>query len=202
VYEQQIIVAVTGGSGGPYAVRLIDCLEAAGVRVHLLVSPYGQRLLADECGVRSLEPEALIGRSSDRIVRYRYQDVGCRLASGSFLVDSMVVCPCSSNTLGAIASGLGDNLISRAAQVTLKEARRLVILHREMPLSAIDLENMLKLQRAGAIICPATPGFYLDPQSVGDLVDFVAGRVLDLLEVRHRLDVRWNGHRTELSEER
>ncbi len=191
--ERHIIVAVTGASGGPYALRLLDRLESAGVRIHLVVSPMGRQLLADECGVRKLEPEPLLGRASSRITFYNYRAVGSRLASGSFLTEGMVVCPCSSNTLGQIASGLGDNLISRAAQVTLKEARRLVLVHREMPLSAIDLGNMQKLQRAGAILCPANPGFYLMPKTVGDLVDFVVGKVLDLMSVPHALNTRWEG---------
>ncbi len=189
--ETDLVVAVTGASGGAYAVRLLDCLEAAGRTVHLVASPMGQRLLLEECGIRSLEPAALFGRTSDRLVVHRYADVGSSLASGSFLTAGMVICPCSSNTLGAVASGLGDNLIARAAQVTLKEVRKLVLVHREMPLSGIDLENMLKLQRAGAIICPANPGFYLNPQSVQDLIDFVVGRVLDLLGVAHTLRIRY-----------
>ncbi|MBN1488309.1 MAG: UbiX family flavin prenyltransferase, partial [Phycisphaerae bacterium] len=105
----------------------------------------------------------------------------------------MVICPCSSNTLGAIAAGLGDNLITRAAHVTLKERRRLILLHREMPLSEIDLENMLRISRAGGVICPAAPGFYMQPESVDDLVDFVVGRLLDLLHVPHNLNTRWTG---------
>lgn len=189
--ESDLVVAVTGASGGAYAVRLLDCLEAAGRGVHVVVSPMGRRLLLEECGIRSLEPAALLGRPSERLILHRYVDVGSSLASGSFLTAGMVICPCSSNTLGAVASGLGDNLISRAAQVTLKEARRLVLVHREMPLSGVDLENMLKLQRAGAIICPANPGFYLNPQRVQDLVDFVVGRVLDLFGVSHSLNVRY-----------
>ena len=189
----QIVVAVTGASGGPYALRLLDCLEAAGVDVHLIVSPHGQRLLADECDVRSVDAEHLIGRRSARVRLYDFQDVGSLPASGSFRTDGMVICPCSSNTLGAVAAGLGDTLITRAAHVTLKEGRRLVIVHREMPVSGIDLDNMLRLQRAGAIICPASPGFYLRPGGVGDLVDFVVGRVLDLLDVPHELNVRWRG---------
>jgi flavin prenyltransferase len=189
--KSEIILGVTGASGGPYAVRLLDCLEASRRRVHLIVSPLGRQLLADECGVKRLEPEALIGRPSKRIKVHNHRDVGCELASGSYLTGGMVICPCTSNTLGAIASGLGDNLITRAAQVTLKEARRLVIVHREMPLGAIDLENMLRVQRAGGIICPAVPGFYMMPQSVGDLVDFVVGKVLDLLGVEHTLNTRW-----------
>ena len=189
--SSEIVVAVTGASGGPYALRLLDCLEAAGRNVHLIVSPLGRRLLADECGVTRLDSESLIGRASSLIRLYNYQDVGCALASGSYLPAGMVICPCTSNTLGAIASGLGDNLITRAAHVTLKESRRLVLVHREMPLGAIDLENMLRLQRAGAIICPAAPGFYMRPESVGDLVDFVVGKVLDLLGVEHSLKTRW-----------
>jgi len=185
-------MGVTGASGGAYALRLLDCLERAGVTVHLIVSPFGRRLLSDECGVGHLDVQALIGRRSPRIQIHHHRDIGGILASGSCLTDGMVICPCSSNTLGAVASGLGDNLIFRTAQVTLKEARRLVLVHREMPLGGIDLENMLKLQRAGAIICPANPGFYLSPQSISDLVDFVVGRVMDLLQVPHHLNVRWD----------
>ncbi len=189
----QIVVAVTGASGGLYALRVLDCLEAAGVEVHLIVSPHGRRLLADECDVRAIEAERLIGRSSARLRVHAFEDIGVLPASGSFRTDGMVICPCSSNTLGAVAAGLGDNLITRAAHVTLKEGRRLVIVHREMPVSGIDLENLLRLQRAGAVICPASPGFYLRPRTVGELVDFVAGRVLDLLDVPHELNVRWRG---------
>jgi len=192
--RQEIVVGVTGASGGCYALRLVDCLASAGVTVHLIVSPHGQQVLASECGVEDLSSETLIGRSSDHIRICDYRDVGGQLAAGSYLTDGMVICPCSSNTLGAVGSGLGDNLITRAAHVTLKEARRLVLVHREMPLSAIDLENMLRLQRAGAIICPAAPGFYLRPGTVNDLVDFVVGRVLDLMKVDHPLKIRWGAN--------
>lgn len=187
-----IVLAITGASGGPYALRLLDCLEAAGVNVHLVISPHGRRLLTEECGIERMEPDALLGRLSSRVQMYPSGDVGCRLASGSFRTDGMVICPCSSNTLGKIASGQGDNLVVRAAQVTLKECRRLVLVHRETPLGGIDLENMLKIQRAGGIVCPASPGFYLKPTTIGELVDFVVGRVLDLLNVPHQLAVRWN----------
>ncbi len=191
--SNQIVVGVTGASGGAYALRLLDCLDKAGVDVHLIVSPHGRRLLADECDVRVMEAEHLIGRPSGRLRVYAFNDIAALPASGSFRTDGMVICPCSSNTLGSVASGLGDNLISRAAHVALKESRRLVVVHREMPLNGIDLENMVRLQRAGAVICPASPGFYLRPRSVGDLIDFVVGRVLDLLDVPHALDVRWKG---------
>lgn len=187
----EIVLGITGASGGPYAVRLLDCLESAGLRIHLVASPMGRQLLAHECGIDSFTPEAILGRPTDRVTVYNFHDVGCRLASGSFLTDGMVICPCSSNTLAAVAAGLGDNLITRAAHVTLKECRRLVLVHREMPVTGIDLENMLRLQRSGAVICPAAPGFYLHPQSLADLVDFVAGKALDLLNIPHTLNTRW-----------
>ena len=192
VSRKQIVMAITGASGGPIALRLLDVLTSAGTDVHLIMSPHGREVLAGECDVQGADSKNLWGRSGDGVTIYDHSDLACRLASGSFLTDGMVICPCSSNTLGAVASGLGDNLITRAAHVTLKEARRLVIVHREMPVSAVDLRNMLTLSQAGAVICPASPGFYLKPQTVGDLIDFVVGRVLDLLCVQHDLNVRWN----------
>ena len=152
------MTAITGASGGPYALRLLDALEAAGEHVHLIVSPHGRRLLGEECGVTALNAPALLGRASGRLTLHGFRDLAAPPASGSFLTAGMVICPCSSNTLGAVASGLGDNLVTRAAQVTLKECRRLVLVHREMPLNDLDLENMLRLRRAGAVICPAAPG--------------------------------------------
>ncbi len=191
--ERNIIVAITGASGAAYAVRVLDGLTAAGVRVHLVISPYGKRLLADELDIQQPTAEALVGSRAAQVTIYPYQDVGSRLASGSFLAEGMVVVPCSGNTLGAIAAGMGDNLITRAAQVTLKEARRLVVVPREMPMSAIELENALRVSRAGGIICPASPGFYMRPASVEELVRFVAGKVLDLLGVEHGWRTRWEG---------
>lgn len=194
---REIILAITGASGGPYALRLLDCLDKAGAHIHLIVSPNGRRLLADECDVRTIEDVCLLGRACERIRIHDYEDIGGLLASGSHRTDGMVICPCSSNTLGTIASGRADNLIGRAACVTLKEGRRLVIVHREMPVNGIDLENMLRMQRAGAIICPASPGFYLRPASIDDLIDFVVGRILDLLQVPHTLNVgRQSGQET------
>ena len=189
-----IVVGVTGASGGPYALRLLDALERAGITIHLIVSRYGAKLLAAECDVQSIDPKSILQRASDRIVLHDFHDLGSEVASGSFLTDGMIVCPTSSNTLGAIASGLADNLITRAAAVTLKETRRLVLVHREMPVSGIDLENLCKCQRAGAIICPASPGFYLHPKTLDDLIDFVVARVLDLTGIEHDLNVRWAGH--------
>jgi 4-hydroxy-3-polyprenylbenzoate decarboxylase len=145
----------------------------------------------DEIGVKEISPETILGCDDDRLVIYPHRDIGAVIASGSFKTDGMIICPCSSNTLGAMASGLGDNLITRAAAVTMKEGRRLVIVPREMPMGRIDLLNALRLNESGAIICPASPGFYMMPSSVNDLVEFVVGKLLDLLDVPHELNIRW-----------
>lgn len=189
---KRIVMAITGASGAVYARRLVQSLVAADVETHIVISPMGRRLLHDELGLKRVVLADLAGSASPRARLYDYRDLGAALSSGSFLTDGMVICPCSSNTLGAVAAGLGDNLIARAAAVTLKEARRLVLVTREMPLSQMDIANMLRLSQAGAVICPATPGFYLHPQSVADLVDFVVGKVLDLLGLRHELNTRWD----------
>ena len=186
-----IVVAITGASGALYAQRFIQGLAAAGVRTHLVVSPLGRRLLHDELGMETVDLAALAGTESHGITHYSYKDVGSKLASGSFLHDGMVIVPCSSNTLAEVAHGLGSNLISRAAAVTLKERRRLLLCHREMPLSAIDVNNYKALTDAGAIVAPANPGFYLNPTTVGEIVDFVAGKLLDLMGVPHAFETRW-----------
>jgi 4-hydroxy-3-polyprenylbenzoate decarboxylase len=187
-----IVTAITGASGALYAQRFIQGLVQAGVNVHLVVSPLGRRLLHDELGMETVDPVALAGSASHTVLLYNYNDVGSKLASGSFLHDGMVIVPCSSNTLAEVAHGLGDNLISRAAAVTLKERRRLVVVHREMPLSPIDVNNYKALSDAGVILCPANPGFYLNPTTVGEIVDFVAGKLLDLVGVKHAMDTRWD----------
>ena len=187
-----IVTAISGASGALYAQRFIQGLVAAGVHVHLVVSPWGRRLLRDELGMETVDVEALAGTKEHTVTLHNYNDVGSTLASGSFLHDGMVIVPCSSNTLAEVAHGLGDNLISRAAAVTLKERRKLVIVHREMPLSPIDVNNYKTLSDAGVILCPANPGFYLNPTTVGEVVDFVAGKLLDLIGVRHALDTRWD----------
>lgn len=187
-----IVVAITGASGALYAQRLIQQLVAAGVHVHLVISPFGRRLLHDELGMDGVDLELLAGRRTDLVTLYNYNDVGAKLASGSFLHDGMVIVPCSSNTLCEVAHGMGDNLLSRAAAVTIKERRRLVIAHREMPLSPMDVNAYKLLTDAGVIICPCNPGLYLNPTTVAEIVDFVAGKLLDLLHVTHRLDTRWD----------
>ena len=187
-----IVTAITGASGALYAQRFIQGLVAANVNVHLVVSPLGRRLLHDELGMETIDIEALAGGPNHTVTLYNYNDVGSKLASGSFLHDGMVVVPCSSNTLAEIAHGLGDSLISRAAAVTLKERRKLILCHREMPLSPIDVNNYQLLSSAGVILASANPGFYLNPSSVGEIVDFVAGKLLDLVGVKHNFDTRWD----------
>ena len=187
-----IVTAITGASGALYAQRFIQGLVVAGVNVHLVVSPLGRRLLHDELGMEAVDLPTLAGTKDHSVTLYNYNDVGSKLASGSFLHDGMVIVPCSSNTLAEVAHGIGGNLISRAAAVTLKERRRLVLVHREMPLSPIDVNNYKALSDAGVILAPANPGFYLNPTTVGEVVDFVAGKLLDLLGVPHALDTRWD----------
>src|SRR5438874_3432597 len=187
-----IVTAISGASGALYAQRFIHGLVAAGVNVHLVVSPWGRRLLRDELGMETVDVDALAGTKAHAVTLYNYNDVGSKLASGSFLHDGMVIVPCSSNTLAEVSHGIGDNLIARAAAVALKERRRLVLAHREMPLSAIDVNNYKILTDAGAIVAPCNPGFYLNPTTVGEIVDFVAGKLLDLVGVPHKLETRWD----------
>lgn len=188
---KRIIVAISGASGAAYAVRLLRCLRAAAVEVHLIVSPYGRRLLNDELDIAEVSPVSLLGAPDNGLIIHKYRDAGSILGSGSFRTDGMIVCPCSSKTLASIAAGLGDNLLDRAAQVTIKEMRRLIVVPREMPMSRIDLLNALRLSEAGAVICPASPGFYMRPESIEDLIDFVVGKLLDLMNVPHALNTRW-----------
>jgi 4-hydroxy-3-polyprenylbenzoate decarboxylase len=201
---RRLVLGISGASGAAYSVRLLEQLLLQGHEVHLVVSDYGRRLLFDELGVKRLVVEDLVPRLMEglpdmlarasverQLIVHPHKDVGAVIASGSFMHDGMAVLPCSSSTLGAIATGSGSNLLVRAALVTLKERRPLVVCHREMPLSHIDIENYSRLSLAGAIVCPANPGFYMGPRSVQDVVDFVVGKVLDLLKVPHALNTRW-----------
>lgn len=191
---RRFVVGISGASGAAYALRLLHLLLDAGHEVHLVVTDYGRRLLFDEAGIKNLTPAELCpdARAGELIV-HPNKDVGALIASGSFLHDGMVVVPCSSASLGAIATGSGSNLLCRAAAVCLKERRRLIIAHREMPLSLIDIRNLETLCLAGATLCSPNPGFYLGPKRVEDLVDFVVGKLLDHLDVPHSLETRWTG---------
>lgn len=194
--DTPLIVAITGASGAPYAVRLLQQLVATGTRVSLVVSSHGLRLLDTECDVGSVaQLRDRVGAVGwDRIVKvFDDGDRGAAPASGSALSAGMVICPCSMGTLSAIAVGASRSLIERAADVTLKERRKLVLVPRETPLSAIHLENMLRLTHAGAVILPAAPGFYHRPENISDLVDFVVARVLDQFGVASGIARRWGG---------
>ena len=194
-----IVFAITGASGAPYAIRLLEQLIVAKRRVQLVVSSHGLRLLRTESDVGSVDAlRDRVGASGwDKLVTlYDDGDRGAAPASGSALNAGMVICPCSMGTLSAIAVGASRSLVERAADVALKERRRLVLVPRETPLSAIHLENMLRVTRAGAVVLPASPGFYNRPGSVDDLVDFIVARVLDQLGVTHSLSKRWGGEDT------
>ena len=193
----RIVVGITGASGAVYAQKLIRLLLDAGIETHLVVSPNGQRILHEELGIEAYTGQTLLGLASDsdqhsKLILHAYRNVAAHIASGSFPHDGMIVIPCSSNTLAAVAAGRSENLLHRAAQVCLKQRRKLLLVHREMPLNLIDIRNMQAATEAGAIITPACPGFYMLPQTVDDLVDFVTGRCLDLLNVPHTLDIRWH----------
>ena len=189
-----IVVAITGASGAPYAVRLLEALVAARRPVSLIVSDHGLRLLQTETTLESVDDlRTQVGAASwDAVVHvYDDRDRGAAPASGSARSAGMVICPCSMGTISAIAAGSSRSLVERAADVTLKERRRLIVVPRETPYSAIHLENMLTLTRAGAVVLPASPGFYYRPGNIDDLVNFVTARVLDHLDVEHGLVPRW-----------
>lgn len=198
--ERPIVVAITGASGAPYAVRLLEALVAAQRPVQLIVSSHGVRLLSTEMDIGSVEAlRARVGAAAwDRwITTFDDNDRGAAPASGSALNAGMVICPCSMGTLSAIAAGSSRSLVERAADVALKERRPLLLVPRETPLSAIHLENMLRVTRAGAVVMPAAPGFYNRPGSIVDLVNFMVARILDHLGVAHDLVKRWGGDDTE-----
>ena len=182
---KKIVVGITGASGSVYAVRLIDVLREQSIEVHAVITDSGQRVLDYECGVTMEE----LSRRVD--VLYPNRDVGAAIASGSFRMDAMVVLPCSMKTAGAIAHGVTDDLLTRAADVTLKEGRRLLLVPRETPMHEIHLENLLRLARAGAVIMPAAPGFYHRPETLDDLVNMMVGKILDRLGIEAELFTRW-----------
>jgi 4-hydroxy-3-polyprenylbenzoate decarboxylase len=196
-----IVLAITGASGAAYAVRLLDVLLAAGREVFLTISPAGQTVLHEELGLNvdldafrptDLLPTSRAGETARGAIRYcHYQDLMSPIASGSFLTGGMVVCPCSGGTLAAISHAMGTNLIHRAAEVHLKERRKLILVPRETPLSLPQLHNMKRATEAGAVVLPASPGFYHGANSISDLVDFIVGRICDQLGVEQSLIRRW-----------
>ena len=193
-----LVVGITGASGAPYAVRLLEVLLEAGRDVHLSISPSGQAVIATELG-RTIDLDrfdiaALLGRAAPaagRLTYHHHKNLMTPIASGSFLTAAMVICPCSGSTLSAIAHSMGENLIHRAAEVHLKERRKLVVVPRETPLSLPQLKNMQAIHEAGAVVLPAAPGFYHGAASVADLVDFVVARICDQLGVANALIRRW-----------
>jgi 4-hydroxy-3-polyprenylbenzoate decarboxylase len=193
-----LVVAITGASGAPYGVRLLEVLLAAGRDVHLVVSPAGQAVIREELERRidldRFDVAALLGGpapSAGRLHSHHYRDLMAPIASGSFLTAGMVICPCSGSTLAAVAHSMGENLIHRAAEVHLKERRTLVVVPRETPLSLPQLRNMQAIHEAGAVVLPASPGFYAGAATVSDLVDFVVARICDQLGVANSLIRRW-----------
>lgn len=183
----RIVVGITGASGAVYGVKLLVHLKKLGAETHLVVSRWAEYTLKTEAGMSLSEVRELAAHS------YSPDDLAAPIASGSFLHDGMIVAPCSMKTLAAIACGFSDNLISRAADVTIKEGRRLVLLPRETPLNAVHLENMLRLARCGVIIMPPVPAFYGQPKTVDDVVEHSVGRALSLVGIKNDLYFRWGG---------
>jgi flavin prenyltransferase len=194
-----VTLAFTGASGMAYGVRLLEQLLASGIRVHLVYSQVAQVVARQEMGLqlpsRAGEAGAFFSERfaamPGQLSAYGREEWFAPIASGSSVADAMVICPCTMGTLAAVATGLARSLIERAADVTLKEGRQLIVVPRETPFSAIHLENMLRLARSGASVLPANPGFYHHPESIQDLVDFVVARILDRLGIPNRLIRRW-----------
>lgn len=189
-----VVLAITGASGAPYAVRLLETLASNHVPTWLLISAHGWRLLAEECGIKDEAGlKQATGGDWGCVRLFNDADRGAQPASGSVKTLGMVVCPCSMGTLAAIAHGTSRSLIERAADVTLKEQRKLVLVPRETPLSLIHLHNMALAAEAGAVVMPAAPGFYQRPQEIGQLVDFIVQRIVDQLGLEIRLIKPWQG---------
>jgi flavin prenyltransferase len=193
--NDDLVVAMTGASGAPYAVRLLHVLVRAGRRVHLTMSPSAVTVLHDELGVEldiGAPDLSVLGlRESGRVVYHQFGDFSAGIASGSFPTGGMVIVPCSMSTLGSIAAGISTNLIARAADVHLKERRKLILVPRETPLSLIHLENMVRVTQSGAVVLPAMPGWYHRPRRLEDLVDFVVARICDQLGIANAISPRW-----------
>ena len=183
----RLVVAITGATGAIFGVRLLEIAAEAGIETHLCISQWGQRTIEHETALSVADVRSLA------TVSYGPNDQSASISSGSFTTDGMVIAPCSMRTLGAIAHSIADNLIVRAAEVTLKERRRLVLLTRETPLTEGHLENMLRVTRFGAIVMPPTPAFYAQPSDVTEIVDHLVVRTLDLFDVHLDRMPRWSG---------
>jgi 4-hydroxy-3-polyprenylbenzoate decarboxylase len=182
----RLIVAVTGASGVVYSKRLLEVLHEKNIEVHLIISKTSEKLIEHELDTTREEFEQMVNNT------YNEDDFFSPLASGSFLTDGMIVIPCSTKTMAGIAHGYSENLILRAADVTLKEGRRLILVLRETPLNAIHLRNQLDLAMQGVVILPAMPAFYHKPKKINDLIDFIVGKILDSMGIRHNLFERWS----------
>jgi len=194
VRRAPLVLAITGASGAPYAARLLDVLARERVPLWLIVSSHGWRLLKEECGIGSAARlKRATGGDWSSVTTYSDDDRGAKPASGSQQTAGMVICPCSMGTVSAIAQGSSRSLIERAADVTLKERRKLILVPRETPLSLIHLRNLTQVTEAGATVLPAAPGFYHRPTRVEELVDFVVQRVLDQLGLEIGIARRWEG---------
>ncbi len=199
--RKAVAVAITGASGAVYATRTTAALLERGVRIELIVSDYGRRLLRDELGEQAsvdrlaafLTDKYGAGVGAGTIILHSNRDLGATIASGSHGCSAMVIVPCSMKTLAAVAHGLSRNLIERAADVMLKEQRRLIIVPRETPMSLPQLRNMVRCAQAGAMILPAMPAFYQQPKTLDDLADFMAGKILSALGFEHELFPPWTG---------
>jgi len=197
--QTPVILALTGASGVQYALRLMECLLDAGTPVYLMVSKAAQIVLSMETELKVPAKSTEMARfftelykaKTDQLVVFSQEQWTAPIASGSHKAQSMVVCPCTTGTLAAIANGNSDNLLERAADVMLKEKRQLIMVVRETPFSQIHLENMLRLSQAGATIMPANPGFYHKPEKLEDIIDFMVSRILDHLKIEHSLLARW-----------
>ncbi|MGG3282422.1 UbiX family flavin prenyltransferase [Paenibacillus solani] len=189
------VVGITGASGSIYGVRLTESLLSLGFDVHLVITNAGWRVLKEEMGFQVTSREEMLaenfGGYEGRVIYHPISDIGATIASGSYLVEGMIIMPCSMGTLSSVAHGASDNLMGRAADVMMKEGRPLVLVPRETPLHAIHLENMLTLSKLGVKIIPAMPAFYHKPKTIDDIVNFLVGKVLDSLRIDHHLYTRW-----------
>ncbi|MCW3790881.1 UbiX family flavin prenyltransferase [Paenibacillus sp. SZ31] len=193
--NKRLVVGITGASGSIYGIRLIETLLDLEYNVHLVISNAGWRVLKEEMDWDVTNRDAVLeekfGNRAGSLIYHPVSDIGASIASGSYLADGMIIMPCSMGTLSSIAQGSSDNLMSRAADVMMKEGRTLILVPRETPLHAIHLENMLKLSRLGVRMIPAMPAFYYKPQTMDELIMFLVGKVLDSLRIPHQLFTRW-----------